>query len=105
MNHTRIFALLCAVMCVFGLCAGASAGEIDSGSTYCFGTGDFSDGEITGICITDLPEDMTIPLIIKGKDFKAGKKLENVSIKDIAPTVVKLLDIAPDREWEGKSLF
>ena len=53
MNHTRIFALLCAVICVFGLCAGASAVEIDSGSTYCFGTGDFSDGEITGICITD----------------------------------------------------
>lgn len=54
---------------------------------------------------TDLPEDMTIPLIIKGKDFKAGEKLENVSIKDIAPTVAKLLDIAPDREWEGDSLF
>ena len=54
---------------------------------------------------TDLPEDMTIPLIIKGKDFKAGEKLENVSIKDIAPTVAKLLDIAPDKEWEGKSLF
>ena len=39
---------------------------------------------------TDSPEDMTIPFIIKGKDFKAGEKLENVSIKDIAPTVAKL---------------
>ena len=48
---------------------------------------------------------MAIPLIIKGKDFKAGEKLENVSIKDIAPTVAKLLDIAPDKEWEGESLF
>ena len=53
---------------------------------------------------TDSPEDMTIPFIIKGKDFKAGEKLENVSIKDIAPTVAKLLDIAPDQAWEGKSL-
>ena len=53
---------------------------------------------------TDSPEDMTIPFIIKGKDFKVGEKLENVSIKDIAPTVAKLLDIAPDQAWEGKSL-
>ena len=58
MNHTRIAALLCAVICAFGLCAGASAVEIDSGSTYCFGTGDFSGGEISGICITDLPDDL-----------------------------------------------
>lgn len=53
---------------------------------------------------TDSPEDMTIPFIIKGKNFKVGEKLENVSIKDIAPTVAKLLDIAPDQAWEGKSL-
>lgn len=53
---------------------------------------------------TDSPEDMTIPFIIKGKDFKAGEKPENVSIKDIAPTVAKLLGIAPDQAWEGKSL-
>lgn len=53
---------------------------------------------------TDSPEDMTIPFIIKGKDFKAGEKLENVSIKDIAPTAAKLLDIVPDQAWEGKSL-
>lgn len=53
---------------------------------------------------TDSPENMTIPFIIKGKDFKAGEKLENVSIKDIAPTVAKLLGIAPDQAWEGKSL-
>lgn len=53
---------------------------------------------------TDSPKDMTIPFIIKGKDFKPGEKLENVSIKDIAPTVAKLLDIAPDQAWEGKKL-
>lgn len=52
---------------------------------------------------TDSPEDMTIPFIIKGKDFKPGEKPE-ISIKDIAPTVAKLLDIAPDQAWEGKSL-
>ena len=53
---------------------------------------------------TDMPEDMTIPVIIKGGGFNAGEKLENVNIKDIAPTVTSLLDILPDEDWEGKSL-
>ena len=53
---------------------------------------------------TDSPEDMTIPFIIKGKNFKVGEKPENVSIKDIAPTAAKLLDIVPNQAWEGKSL-
>lgn len=38
------------------------------------------------------------------KILNPGEKLENVSIKDIAPTVAKLLDIAPDQAWEGKNL-
>lgn len=54
---------------------------------------------------TDLPEDMTIPVMIKGRDFSAGKELENVNIKDIAPTVAKLLGVAPDEAWEGNSLL
>ena len=59
MFRTRIFALVCALCCVFGLCAAASAVEVDSGSTYCFGTEDFSGEEpITGICITDLPDNL-----------------------------------------------
>ena len=53
---------------------------------------------------TEMPEDMLIPIIIKGKDFEAGKILENANIMDIAPTVAKLLGVAPDSEWEGKSL-
>ena len=54
---------------------------------------------------TDLPEDMIIPMIITGKGIKAGTKLGDANIKDIAPTVVKLLGVAPDDEWEGKSLL
>ena len=53
---------------------------------------------------TDSPEDMTIPFIIKEKNFKVGEKPWNVSIKDIAPTAAKLLDIVLDQAWEGKSL-
>lgn len=54
---------------------------------------------------TDLPEDMTIPMIAIGKDFVPGSSLDGANIKDIAPTVVKLLDVEPDEEWEGKSLL
>lgn len=53
----------------------------------------------------DIPEDMTIPMIINGKDFKPGSKMENTNIMDIAPTTVKLLGLEPDAEWEGKSLI
>lgn len=52
----------------------------------------------------DCPEDMLIPLIIKGKDFEAGRRFENSSIMDIAPTVTSLLGVEPNAEWEGKSL-
>lgn len=53
---------------------------------------------------TDKPEDMTIPVMIAGPGFEKDRELENVSIKDIAPTVVKLLNVTPAKEWEGKSL-
>jgi arylsulfatase A-like enzyme len=52
-----------------------------------------------------MPEDMLIPIIIKGKDFETGKIIENANIMDIAPTVTKLLGVAPDSEWEGKALI
>jgi len=53
---------------------------------------------------TDMPEDMTIPICFCGPDFEPGKALENVSIKDIAPTVAKLLGVPSVREWEGTPL-
>ena len=54
---------------------------------------------------TELPEDMTIPVMIYGKDFVPGCTLEKINIKDLAPTIVKLLGVEPDGEWEGKSLI
>ena len=54
---------------------------------------------------SDMPEDMTIPMIMYGKDVKAGEAFEGANIKDIAPTVAKLLGVEPDNEWEGKSLI
>ena len=54
---------------------------------------------------TDLPEDMTIPVIVMGNGFAAGKDWGTVTIKDLAPTIAKLLEVEPDADWEGRSLI
>ena len=54
---------------------------------------------------SNMKEDVTIPLFIKGKDFAPNTEIFNVSIKDIAPTVTKLLEVKADDDWTGKSLL
>ncbi len=57
MLRTRIVCALAAVGCIASLCAGVSALEVESGSTYCFSAEDFSQEEpLTGVCITQLPD-------------------------------------------------
>ena len=54
---------------------------------------------------TTMPEDMLIPVILRGGPFVPGSVLENVSIKDIAPTVAALLGAEAAPEWEGRILY
>ncbi len=56
MFYKRLISLLAAACCVLGLCVGVSAAEVDCDSVYCFTAEDFSSGELTGICITALPD-------------------------------------------------
>lgn len=51
------------------------------------------------------PEDMTIPLMINGKQFAKGKVLDGATIKDIAPTVTDILGVPKNPDWQGKSLL
>ena len=51
----------------------------------------------------EIPEDMTIPIIFFGN--KADFDLDDANIKDLAPTIADLLEVAPDEDWEGKSLL
>ena len=54
----------------------------------------------------NIPEDMTIPVIITGKDSeKAEKGTIEPSILDIAPTIAELVGTKPEKAWEGKSLL
>ena len=53
----------------------------------------------------DIPEDMTIPVTVHGSRFPAGKELAHCDIRDLAPTIVDILGVEPDEEWEGTSLL
>ncbi|MBQ6267253.1 MAG: alkaline phosphatase family protein [Clostridia bacterium] len=52
---------------------------------------------------SDLPEDMTIPILCSNAELSAGKPAGG-SILDLAPTVCAVLGVAPDAEWEGAPL-
>lgn len=52
---------------------------------------------------TDSPEDMTIPYILTGAGVRAGHLIERkVSLLDTAPTIARMLDFTPPKEWEGQ---
>ncbi len=54
---------------------------------------------------TEMDEDMLIPVIFNGPKFKKNHQLDNISIKDIAPTITKLLGCEAAPEWEGVSIL
>lgn len=53
----------------------------------------------------DIPEDMQIPIIISGEGLVASEKMETANIIDIAPTIAKLMEIEPHKDWCGESLI
>ena len=53
----------------------------------------------------DIDEDMTIPVLISGLNIQKNHVLKNISIKDIAPTVVSLMGLKKDKDWEGNVLL
>jgi predicted AlkP superfamily pyrophosphatase or phosphodiesterase len=55
----------------------------------------------------DIPEDMIIPIIYRGRAFRDldPSKVKGSGIMDIAPTLAHAMGIRPDPEWEGSVLF
>ena len=52
---------------------------------------------------TNLPEDMTIPWMIRGENIKSNYRLESdISLLDTAPLVAYSLGIPPHPDWQGK---
>lgn len=63
MFQTRMSCLLAAVGILAGLTGTAYAAEVECGSVYCFSQEDFApEGDLTGICITGVPEAGTVAL-------------------------------------------
>lgn len=51
---------------------GALAAEVDCDGVYCFGTGDFSQEELTGVCITGLPEEALGTVLLGDRQIRPG---------------------------------
>ena len=83
MFQKRILSLLTALFCLAGLCAGAAALEVDCDSVYCFGTADFSQGELAGICITGLPDPSVGTVMLGCRVLRSGDILTAEQIQQM----------------------
>jgi predicted AlkP superfamily pyrophosphatase or phosphodiesterase len=55
---------------------------------------------------TDLEEDLVVPLIMRGPGIPQNSEIgENVSIMDIAPTIVRFLGLPKPAGWQGKGIY
>ncbi len=73
MIFKRTFALFGALMLLWTL--PAHGVEVDSGDVYCFGTGDFSQEELRGICVTGLPEASLGTVLLGDRIIRPGDVL------------------------------
>ena len=111
MYHKSMWALVLAAV-LLALPVGAA--EVDSHGQYCFGSGDFAEGELSGIWITGLPEQSvgTVLLgdrVIRPGDILTGEQLEQVTFQPVrreedAQATVTYLPVFPDRVGEEACL-
>lgn len=73
MKSVRIIGFVCAALCLMGLVSGALAAEVDCDATYCFTPQDFSgEEEVSGICITQLPDSQTGTVLLGSRVLREG---------------------------------
>ena len=66
----RVSAALLALCLICPL--GVLAAEVDCDGIYCFGTGDFSEEELEGVCITGLPEEALGTVLLGDRQIRPG---------------------------------
>ena len=74
---------------------GVLAAEVDCDGIYCFGTEDFSEGELTGVCITGLPEEALGTVLLGDRQIRPGDIL--------AAEQLEQLTFVPTRREEDAS--
>ena len=72
MFHKKWLSLGLAVLCLCCLHTAAMAAEVESDSVYCFTAGDFSDQQLTGICVTDLPDSNAGTILLGQRVVRTG---------------------------------
>ena len=72
MKAIRLLSLLLALSCALTLAAPALAAEVDCEATYCFTQQDFSEEELSGICITALPQAQTGTVMLGSRVLRPG---------------------------------
>lgn len=72
MKAIRLLNLLLALSCALTLAAPALAAEVDCEATYCFTQQDFSEEELSGICITALPRAQTGTVMLGSRVLRPG---------------------------------
>jgi len=109
MMRFRIICLVLAVCCLLGLGVAATAVEVDCDAVYCFTGQEFSteETELTGICITGLPdpEAGTVLLgarVLRSGDILTADQLTKLTFRplrtqDDAQAVISYLPIYPNR--------
>ena len=88
------------------------AAEVASGEVYCFGTGDFSDEDLDGICVTGVPDNGTVRLgerIIRPGDILTAGQVEEMTFTPTATEtdgegVMTYLPIYPDRVEAARTM-
>lgn len=68
----RLFSFLSILCCLCSLGLPVLAAEVDCDAEYCFSSGDFSEEELEGICITALPESSVGSVMLGARILRPG---------------------------------
>ena len=62
---------------------GVLGAEVDCDGIYCFGAGDFSEEELTGVCITGLPEKTLGTVLLGDREIRPGDVLAAAQLEQL----------------------
>ena len=90
MKAIRLLSLVLALSCALTLAAPALAAEVDSEATYCFTAQDFAETEdLTGICITALPQAQTGTVMLGSRVLRPGDILTAQQVEQMTFSPLK----------------
>jgi len=95
MVRLRLFALLTALVCCVSAGISVSAAEVDCDDVYCFSSLDFAGEDLTGLCITGLPEASVGAVKLGDRVLRPGDIL--------AADQIGMLTFAPSRTEQSRT--